>query len=344
MSLILGLHLSKKLYLISDTRATTVDYNGEIVDHEDNLIKSMALSYYVGVTAAGSANAASYILLRLKEKIPSHATIDQVMEVVNLNLKNTISEYVNKTGRDNSTVGLIVGGFNPDKKKVFEASRFGKILSEPAVPFQGEMINQRVDLNILKPLAQKLLAGESVEKGYTFEADIESSKMYSILLNTKDASFEITEVGCFDMVSFEPSKDFEKIAIPDDTISRLEFPRVGEEIGAGSKELEEFLYAESQYVLSYVQSHIESRKFETVGGFLFTVCILPINSTGYITFPAGTQAYIDRTTMQIKMVGNLEIIGGKFTYKDKTGVRKEFKLLEQYIFIDGKEEESQLYI
>lgn len=344
MSLILGLHLSKKLYLISDTRATITDYNGEMIEHSDDLIKSMTLSNYAGVVAAGSANASSYILLRLKEKIPIDADIDHVMQIININLKNIISEYVNKTGRDSSNVAFIIGGFNPSKKKVFEASRLGKIISQPALPFKGKQINQRVDMNIIKPLAEKLFAGEQVNEGFTFEADLESSRMYSASIDLRSASSVTKEIECFNMVSFEPSKEFEKIEIPDETIAKLEFPLVGEEIGLGSKTIEELLYAESQFILSYVQRHIESRKFEKVGGFLFTTCIFPLFPSKYISFPTGTQAYIDAKTMEIRFVGNLEIINGKFTYKDSEGSRKEFKLLEEYVFLGDGQEESQLYI
>lgn len=339
MSLILGIHFSKKLYLISDTRVTYRNDAGEIQDYEDGLIKTMPLSNYTALSAAGSARAASYLITRISERIGKESTIDEVFETFKRNLRPLVSEYVNNTGVDTGTVGLILAGFNPNNKKKIEASSIMDVLSKSVMPYKDRMVNQKVDTRLVNPIKSALAQGEKIKRGYTVEVDLESSAMYSFKIDIRTANINIEEVPCFSMVDFEPSKKAEMIQIPDEIISRIEAPVVGEEIGRASKNIEDYIYEETGYVLSFVQDHIEKRKFETVGGYLFPGIVMPLfENSPYFYFPAGTQAFLDFKTGKLKEVGDLKIIGGKFISTQKDGNMKEYQQLEDFIFKDGAAE------
>src|SRR5947209_6093974 len=123
MSLILGVHFAKKLFLISDTRATT-EYSDGTKDFRDDFIKLFNINRRITALAAGKAASAAFILQKLRDIVGEEGSLDDIKNAIGSQLKAVVSEYVNATGKYGD-VALIIAGYNPTKIKKIESSSLG---------------------------------------------------------------------------------------------------------------------------------------------------------------------------------------------------------------------------
>lgn len=278
MSLILGVHLAKKVFLISDTRATVkyVDGRKEI---KDDLIKVFNIGKGVTALTAGDAKPAIYLLTKLKQLVQEDVALDEFKLVLKSNLKRLVSEYVNRMG-EYGNVGLIIAGFNPGRNKKIESSVLGQVMSaELVAKGEGSGSVQTIDVDIQNSLAKAIMQAGVLEKGsmVKIENTIDSG-MFGVHINIKDNLIKIIDVPCYQPIAFHPDQSFVKIDLSREFISQLEFGQ------RQSTNWEDMLYEDSEKLLSSINKQVQKYKFETVGGNFFVGLVTPNN---YFMFPTG---------------------------------------------------------
>lgn len=278
MSLILGVHLAKKLFLVSDTRATK-EYRDGRKEFSDDLIKLFNINKRITALEAGSAAPAAFIMRRLKEEVGEAGTLDDLLNIINTKLNEITSEYVNKTGHYGQ-VALIIAGYNPLKIKKIESSDLGNAMSAELVARgNGSGTIQSIDNDIKNSLAKAILKKGTLQKDDLVEIENTlDSGIIAVKIDIKNNRFTVEEIGCYKYVIFHPDQSFVTINLPIEIISQIEFGY------KDSKNWEDILYRDAERLMSFTNKEIQKYNFETVGGNLFVALATPDN---YFIFPTG---------------------------------------------------------
>ncbi len=317
MSIILGVHLVKKLFLISDTRAT-IEYKDGRKEYCDDLIKVFSINRRISALGAGSASPAAFVLKRLRDKVGENGSLDDLKSIINTNIKQIITEYVDKTGKYGE-VALIIAGYNPSKLKVVESSDLGKALSaELVAKGDGSGMQQVIDVDIKNSLVKAILRKGTLNRGDVVEIEnTTDSGMISIKIDIRNNRFQMDTVKCYDYVVFHPKQKFTKISIPIELISQVEFGY------RKSTDWQDILYGDSEKLLSIVNKEIKKNDFETVGGNLF---IGLATQNDYFIYPTGDMATIKNG--KIVYGGSITNNQGKICYKLEDGKEGKYRFLE----------------
>lgn len=317
MSLILGVHLPKKLYLVSDTRVTTKYKNGK-KKFEDDFIKLFSINRRISALEAGSASPAAFILKKLKKEVGEHGSFDNLKEIVNYKLKQIVSEYVNKTGLYGD-VALIFAGYNPNKQKKIDCVALGDAMSADLVSRgEGSFMNQSIDNDIKVSLVKAIVGKGKLGKGDLVEIqNTTDSGMISIEIDIKNNKYKMEEINCYDYVVFHPNQSFRKIKLPKELISQIEFGN------KKSSNWQDILYDDSEKLLSFVNKEIVKNNFETVGGNLF---IGLATQNNYFIYPTGDLATIKDG--KIVMSGSIYNKNGDIYYKLKNGKEGKYRFIK----------------
>lgn len=315
MSLILGLHLSKKLYLISDTRVTINKPSG-LYECKDDLLKCFYFNKRISAIAAGSAEQAYFILCELKKLTNKNTTITGIEKIIEKNLLEIIKAYVNKRGKYTQSA-FIFAGFDNQNGKEINSSKLGKILSAPFIGKDGLTMNQHIDKVITDTLAKEIILRKGLSKDEMIEVNYPRSKMFTVKANsnpTAEKFYEKEKIDCYDYAIFSPKIEtpgagFNKISIPNELLSEIEFPTKSIETG------EKVIYSDSNTLVSFVSAQIKKKGFNAAGGHIFTLLVTREGSV----FPTGP-------LMQIKngravKIGGIFVNNGKITYELKNGVK-----------------------
>lgn len=334
MSLIMGIHLLERFYLVSDTRVTSASNKSDLTIIRDNLIKAFHFNTKISAVAAGQALPASYILNKLKEKTGESTTISQLRNIINSNLRTIINDYVNTTGHHSGRVFLILAGFNLEKDKKVEASLLGNAMSAMIIARgEGITVNQSIDNRLIKSFNS--IAGKG--KGDYIEVkDVYKSEMFTISIDIRTAVWELKNVDCFEYAIFHPDQSLKTVSLPPDLLSLLEFRERPQVIG------EDQLYEEAEILMSFVKKVTAKYEFWTVGGNIFVLIQIP---DGKI-FPTGEFSQV-RDGKLVK-AGSFYIENEKFMYKQTDGTIGEYRHLESisknYIKTNSKADLGQLII
>lgn len=318
MSLILGVHLAKKLYLVSDTRATVKYSSGEI-KYFDDLIKAFNINERILALEAGYATPAAFILRRLKQEVGPNGTIEELRNVINQKLKEIISKYVNETNSHEGDVALIFAGYNPSRNKKVESSSLGNAMSAPLVARgDGSMMNQKIHRDITNSLAKAIDAKGGLKKGDMVELDnTPDSEMFTVRVDIRSGTFSVNIIECFQSAIFYPKQSVIQIDLPQDIISFLEF---GER---NFKDTEEMLYQDTEQLISFVNRESKKHGFNTVGGHIFPLLVTPV---GHI-FPTGDLATL-REGKIVKIGAVYVDQEGSLCYKLEDGSEGKYRHVE----------------
>lgn len=311
MSLILGLHLLERIYLVSDTRLSYLDGK----EPEDNFIKVFKLNNSISAVAAGSAHPASFILNRLREGINEKSTISDLNTLIKLKLIGFINDYVNTTGNHSGNVALVIGGFNHEKGKRIEASRLGKAMSTMVIPAQGKQVNQSFDKRLIESFVQ--LSGKG--KGdYITVHNVRTADLLSVTFDVRTATIsDVKSTECYDYIIFHPNQTIKQVQIPDEIVSLLEFrDRAG-------KSIENILYEEAEILINCVRRILRENNFSSVGGHIYPLLQLP----ELASFPTGDIATINDG--QIVRLGSFYVEEGVQMYELENGTRGRYRHLEE---------------
>ncbi len=299
MSLILGVHLVKKLFLVSDTRAT-IEYKDGRKEFKDDLIKLFNINRRITALEAGNASPAAFILKKLREEVGEDGSLADIREIINTKLNMIISEYVNNTGHY-GYVALIIAGYNPTKTKKIESSALGNAMSaELRAKGDGSSMMQTIDSDIKNSLAKAVMRG-GLQKGDLIEIENTiDSGMISVKIDIRNNRFNLEQVDCYKGVVFHPNQSFIEINLPPELVSQVEFGY------RKSTNWQDILYEDSEKLISFVNKEIKKHNFKTVGGNIFIGLATP---NDYFVFPTGDMATVRN--------GKIVMTGSVFV--DKTG-------------------------
>lgn len=317
MSMILGVHLLERLYLVSDTRLTEGQHPDGSSVFTDDFLKFFPFNERIGVVAAGSALGASYILNKLANHVSKLTSIDELMQLIDENLAKHISDFVNETGKYGE-IAFIIGGFNPHKlTKSIDVVKLGEAISGQLVAAgDGSMMNQSIDSRLISIMPQ--LPGKG--KGDRIEiANVQESKMYTVVINIQTAQFRVKEIDTYDYATFHPEQGTKNVSLPREILSSLEFRK-------RSKDWQNDLYEESETLMNFFRKIVREEGFDTVGGHIFPVLQIP--EAGI--YPTGNIGRNDVNGMLIDE-GGIFVSNGQVTYVYKDGKKGVFRSLTEYV-------------
>ncbi len=327
MSLILGIHLLERIYLISDTRLSSFDGSS----FEDDLIKAFIINSKISVVAAGKALAASFVLNKLKALTNEDTTIHELKTIIDEHLRSFISDYVNSTNLHSGMVALIFCGFNDKKVKRIESSRLGDAMSAMAILAQGNQVNQSIDNRLLNSFGQ--LSGK--KKGdYITVMDVQDAELFSLTFDIRSATISKIKIAeCYEYLIFHPDQDIKMIELPKEVISLLEFR------DKSNNSLEDTLYQDAELVINFVRRVIRENNFSSVGGHIFPLLQTPFSAY----FPTGDIGTIKKG--KIVKAGCFYAENNKIMYELEDGTKGEYRHLQDLSKkIIGKNKTKEMHI
>jgi hypothetical protein len=323
MTVVLGVNLPRKVYLFSDTRLTTEKSDGSRT-HSDDLLKFDVLNENTALVAAGDMKPAQYAIIELKKLLKPTSSIDYIRMVLEQNIQEIMSRYVNETGKHSGSFGFVIGGYNPHRPLKIDAGRLGQVMSANLVSRgEGSHMDYEMDMRIVTPLVKKIESlgklGRKAERGTNITySDIAESKVFGFKHNIRTNNFEIKDAGVYDHVIFQPKSDvFESITIPDELISKLEFREKGE----GKKEA---LLLDTTTYMGEIMKYTSQGQFPTVGGNIFPVLVVPgaaiIQDMELLSF----------TPNGIETIGAIRVEESGIYYTLRDGKTGKYTLLKDY--------------
>lgn len=330
MSLIFGLCLPRKVYLVSDSRLSSSDGS-----YTDDFSKWLDLNPRLAVVVANSAYQASWILKKIIGDIRPTAGWDwgfaELESYLRENLEKYGNEFYAETGLISDSVSMIFGGFEKDKKLVIDAARLGDAMAAPVkAAGDGVIVNQNVDMTIINAFSKVLneagAKGQEVSAGTKFEVDLPRPRVLAVTIRPTDQGAEIKfeDAEPYDGIVFNPSFRTERVKLPAELIGQLEYrDRTGENGDDG------WVYAENAEIIKYVKRLTDEKNWGTVGGTILTLLVTPDDSG----FATGEYVYISSDGKELH--GGLTEIDGKPHYYDEDGNIKPYRFVFEYI--DEKE-------
>ena len=311
MSLILGLHLLERFYLVSDTRVTSESNKSDLVVIRDNLIKTFNFNSRISALAAGTALPASYVLNKLKQKITANTTIEEFKSIVSSSLRPLVSEYVNSTGFHSGKVAIIFAGFNLEKGKEIEVSLLGNAMSAMVRAVgEGTTVNQSIDNRLRNALGG--IGGK--KKGDHIKVnDVFTSEMFSVVFNVRTAEIETKSVDCYEYAVFHPKQNIKTVPVPEELLSNLEFRE------RLSKSGEDQLYEEAQVLINFVRRTSKKYELWTVGGHVMVLLQTPNGNL----FPTGDFGKIKDG--KVVKFGSFFVRGSNLMYELEDGTIGEYR-------------------
>lgn len=333
MSLIFGLCLPRKVYLVSDSRLSSSDGS-----YKDDFSKWLDLNPRLAVVVANSAYQASWTLKKIIGDIRPTAGWDwgfaELEKYLLENLEKYGNEFYAETGRITDSVSMIFGGFEKDKKLVLESARLGDVMAVPVkAAGEGVMVNQNVDMTIInafsKVLHEAAAKGQEVTAGAEFEVDLPRPRVLAVTIRPapQGAKAEFEDALPYDGLVFNPNFRTERIKLPANLIGQLEYRDRTGEVGDDG-----WLYAENAEIIKYVKRLTKEKNWDTVGGTILPLLVTP-DSSGF-----ATGEYIYKSPDGKETHGGLTEIDGKPHYYDEDGNIKPYRFIFEYL--DEKNAES----
>jgi hypothetical protein len=313
MSVILGVHLPKRLYLVSDTRLTKQD--GSV---EDDFIKCFFLNTSMSVVAAGSAPFASHVLNRLRNLITDESRTPELKHLIDTRLQTIVREYVNSTGRVNQPAAFVFAGFNGRKRKRINSTRLGDLLYRAGR--SGELAT---DADLMRGLerAMQQTNGRLLRDQY-IKVDIPGSEMFTLQVEARQDNIYADgphQVGCFDYAVFHPRGRFVTVGLPESLLWELEFrPNL-------RGNFEEMLRTDTLMLTQFVWQTIQQYDFAaTVGGHIFVI----LQTQGGWVYSAGELGEV--TPGGIVSRGGLVHRNHEWLYLRPDGTQIPYRFLKDY--------------
>jgi hypothetical protein len=322
MTLILGVHMATKTFLISDTRLTRQMSDGSF-KYEDTINKSFSLNKRMSGIAAGHVQLAAFVLKKLREKISEDSFMMDLERTINENANDIIKEFVNTTMMTNQFTAIIFAGFDYGRGKKIGAAMLGNVMSaELASRGNGSRMNQAVHTKIKDALAESLIKRGTLGKDSFIDVDLPKSRMLSLKIGTRqyaDGNFyELKEVECYNYISFYPDKEFKSVVLPNTLLTSIEFP----ESETVSPEEDAFVYSDSIKLINFVRKVVRENNFVNVGGNIFPLIVLPEGSI----FPTGDIAVMEDG--KPKIIGGIHSVDNVLCYTLPDGTKGQFQTIE----------------
>lgn len=327
MSLIFGLCLPRKVYLVSDSRLTSSDGS-----YTDDFSKWLDLNPRLSVVVANSAYQASWILKKIIADIRPTAGWDwgftELEAYLRANLEKYGNEFYAETGLVADSVSMIFGGFEKSKKLVLESGRLGEVMSTPVkAAGEGVMVNQNVDMTIINAFSNVLneaaAKGQEVPAGVEFEVDLPKPRVLAVTIRPtpQGAAVEYEDASPYDGLVFNPNFRTERVKLPAELIGQLEYrDRTGESGDDG------WIYAENAEITKYTKRLTAEKGWNTVGGTIITILVTPDGSG------IATGEYVYKSSDGTETHGGITAdADGKPHYYDEDGNVKPYRFVYEYL-------------
>lgn len=326
MSLIFGLCLPRKVYLVSDSRLSSSDGS-----YKDDFSKWLDLNPRLAVVVANSAYQASWLLKKIIGDIRPTAGWDwgftELEAYLRANLERYGNEFYAETGLITDSVSMIFGGFEKDKKLILESARLGDVMSVPVkAAGEGVMVNQNVDMTIIntfsKVLHEAAEKGQEVGAGTEFEVDLPRPRVLAVTIRPTAQGAEVVfeDAAPYDGLVFNPNFRTERIKLPAELVGQLEYrDRTGESGDDG------WIYAENAEIIKYVKRLTKEKNWDTVGGTILPLLVTP-DGSGF-----ATGMYVYKSPEGLTTHGGLKEIDGKPHYYDEDGNIKPYRFVYEYL-------------
>ncbi len=323
MTLILGVHMATKTFLVSDTRLTRQRSDGSF-KYEDTINKSFYLNKKTSGIAAGHVQLAAFVIKKLRDKFPESSFMKDLKKVIDESANEIIKEFVNTTMMTNQSTAMIFAGFDQGKKKKIGAAILGQVMSAELVARgNGSYMKQGVPNQIKTALTESLMKNGTLGADSFIEADLPNSRMFSLKIGTRqynDGNFyQLEEVECYKYVAFYPDQEFKKVTVPNTLLSSIEFP----ETGTVSYKDDGFIYSDATKLMSFVRRVARENDFKNVGGNIFSMMVTPEGSI----FPTGDIA-VKKEDGTTEIIGAIDSIDNVLCYKLPDGSKGQFQTIE----------------
>lgn len=318
MSLVMGIHLLRKLYLVSDTRVTYQRDSG-LIEIRDDLIKMFVLNKRLGAVAAGHLPLAAFILQRLKGEVGEDGRLSNLKDIIERRVDALIRDYVSATGRDDQQAGLIFAGFDDGEGKRIDATRLGDVISLPARRAGGGVVlEQPIDRALVAAFEAAFAGTNRLDRGAMLDVKVPASGMFSVKIVVRRDGFEAqrTDIACYEYAMYHSDQTFRTVQLPDDVIATLEFRPL--------RSPEDEFYGDAAHLIAFVRQALAEHRITTAGGHVFVVL--------------QTQIGAIHTTGELMAVqeGRLARIGGikasadaRLVYTLGDGVERPYRTLNQ---------------
>ena len=313
MSLIFGVSLCDRVYLVADTRVSYFKpgYAQPIVAG-DNINKIEVLDDDgIIVAVAGSVGLSKYLINKLKkEDIVKHG-INNLRENILDWIRINIDQYLKK--RPHASACLLFGGIDRTKRKKINGKRFIELVGE----FQNL---SDVRLNMKEALWNGISATEN-NPNPNPELPTPDSRVFAVLIDTKKPSLEIEDSEWGDFLVYGPN-GFRKEKLSKKFFGQLEF-----EIGCGELNHDRF-------VLTQLMKNTErDNGFQTVGGATVYYFVDEKIGSGLITGHVFEGVV---GSSEITLLTDTDVINGKLHCKDATGQYVPLIPFFEYLTNDGE--------
>lgn len=121
MTLILGINLSDRLYLATDTQVTNIGFDGKHTKGIDNQLKSENISQHIMVACSGNGKMASFLVCKIKQNYPGWG-IRELRKNIESFINPFVDEFFIEGNKLTSKVTITFAGidFGNNKKISFE--------------------------------------------------------------------------------------------------------------------------------------------------------------------------------------------------------------------------------
>lgn len=155
MSLILGINLPDRLFIVADTRLTYKLGDGDF--YQDNFLKIHTFNKSISLVTAGYSQLAGYLLRKLVKSRIIDKGIIYLRENINELLIQGLDDYLSEGGKYGRRVVMIFGGFDETKKKKINSSILGDFQSQGLLAQKGQILQQRFNRTVIEGLVREVV-------------------------------------------------------------------------------------------------------------------------------------------------------------------------------------------
>lgn len=255
MSLIFGVNLSDKIYLIADTRASKVDYSGNILNTKDNVMKIIQLTNDCAVVCGGDVHLIKYIVSRLKKSKILHSSVCDFKSNIKSWIGNQVGDYLNK-GFPYKKACFLFAAMDRTKNKIIDGHKYIKM--------SGEFQELKKSSMSMKDVVFKGISDKKNQNNSKPDLPINDTVLFSVSTDAKNNYLDITEAEWGEYIVYGP-KNFDKSKVPKSLFGQLEFEAP---IDKGNP-----TFRDVSLLTAFVKDMENSQKLLTVGGSVTSMVI-----------------------------------------------------------------------
>ncbi len=317
MTMIVGVHLPRKIYLSADSRLTIKDPSSGKVQFKNDLIKCAGLCPNIRMAVAGSAKLAAYFSFELRKLVKKKTTINQFRQIVESNVIRIADSYLRSGGSTNEKVAFIFAGHGKSNGKYIDAGKVQRVI-EPFKPQQdGSMHCPTLDIDILRAIGKLAEKIGKVNVGTrVWVPNLPSSRIFSLRLKLDGTSGpEFEECDCYSATIIHPKENTVKIDMSNSTLASIEATGVAN------------LNDDTGLLAKFILEEAEARGFPSVGGCVFSMRVIP----GDDYYLMGELKRKDKETGQLKTIFNIYEKNGAFAYQLQDGEEGLMRSFESFL-------------